>query len=123
MKTKTKKDKKVEPAPPMLLDATMLIQTNTGGIKRNAQNVLKSPEIVFVDAPIIRDKFENVRNAVKMMDVDKCFHVSNIETGICINDFRTKIINIVSGHKRKYTEKEFRTTKIDNTTIQIHRIK
>lgn len=97
------------------------------GLNKNADNLLntKSPTFKIVDAPRCDDKFANIKTAIESLEIGKRLEISNIqsETGISMNDFKTKIRNMVFSHQRKFVEKQFSTQQITKTTIAIDRQK
>lgn len=97
------------------------------GLKKSSDNVrqINSPSFYISDTPVLnnRDKFRDVRLAICSLEKGKCLVVSNENTGITIWELKTKISNIVAGHKRKFIEKDFSTSKIDHITLSICRIK
>lgn len=96
-------------------------------IKKNANDImnLNAPSFYVSDKPILsnRQKFDDIRNAIHNLEIGKYLIITNENTGLTINELKQKISNIVFGHARKHTEKQFTTSKIDNKTFSITRNK
>lgn len=69
------------------------------------------------------DRFKDIRVQIRNLGEDKCLIITNEGTGLTINEVQKQVSNIACMHKRKFIEKNFKTEKVDDTTLRLYRLK
>src|SRR5437016_1082024 len=90
-------------------------------IKQNNENIKNLMSLSFKIENLTYnkvDKFKEIRHQIKTLEEDKCLVITNEGTGLTILEVQKQVSNIAWSHRKKHTQKQFRTEKIDDVTIR-----
>lgn len=95
------------------------------GIKGNTNNINSGKPTYKIEniPPPQCNNFLEIKNKIHNLESGKCITVTIGDTNLNVYQLQSRISGIAHNHKNKFTDKEFKTSIIDDETVRCWRIK